>query len=235
MKSVETQFPAGEYDPEVTLVAPRFDAREEVTARPVVPLADEVVPRGRRALPFWLLFAAAFIGGVVSVLGFYFYQRQQPSLRQPEALVVQPQSTPAPALVIVEPTPAQIAIIETVEETEAADEASAETVVNNERREDAGAVEDSPAKETNQPAKREERNDERERQPSRRVQRNDERPARRDDASRRNEEREALARPARRRETTETRPRTAQPRPSPTPASRNASRIRDIFEGVPPF
>jgi hypothetical protein len=54
-------------DPEKTLVAPRFDAREVVTAQPVVPLADQPGGgRGRRqgALPLMLILVSALVGGL---------------------------------------------------------------------------------------------------------------------------------------------------------------------------
>ncbi len=62
-------------DPEATLVTPRFDAEETVTARPVVSLAESPAQSSRRGsvtVPFGMLLIAALLGGVVSVFGLYF-------------------------------------------------------------------------------------------------------------------------------------------------------------------
>ena len=86
-------------DPEKTLVAPRFDAREVVTAQPVVPLAD--APHARRerrqgTLPLVLILVSALVGGLVSVFAYRLYQQraQQPSAREQQ----QPANVEAPAL-----------------------------------------------------------------------------------------------------------------------------------------
>ena len=66
-------------DPEKTLVAPRFDAREALTAQPVVPLADApTVRRERRqgTLPLVLILVSALVGGLVSVLAYSLYQQR---------------------------------------------------------------------------------------------------------------------------------------------------------------
>lgn len=86
-------------DSEKTLVAPRFDAREVVTAQPVVPLADaRTVRRERRqgTLPLVLILVSALVGGLVSVFAYRLYQQraQQSSARAQQ----QPVTVEAPAL-----------------------------------------------------------------------------------------------------------------------------------------
>ncbi|HLL77741.1 MAG TPA: hypothetical protein VK421_20960 [Pyrinomonadaceae bacterium] len=130
-------------DPEKTLVAPRFDAREVVTAQPVVPLAD--APPARReqrqgTLPLLLILVSALVGGLVSVFAYRLYQQsvQQSAAReqrQPaavEAPALTPEisagaavvETPAPAPeVIEEPEPTPAAEIAEVRGAAAAEEA----------------------------------------------------------------------------------------------------------------
>jgi hypothetical protein len=87
-------------DPEKTLVAPRFDAREVVTAQPVVPLADSHAPRRARrqgTLPVLLILVSALVGGLVSVFAYRLYQQrvEQSSAREQQQ---QPATVEAPAL-----------------------------------------------------------------------------------------------------------------------------------------
>jgi len=94
-------------DPEKTLVAPRFDAREVVTAQPVVPLADPPAapPAARLAarrdarqggLPLLLILVSALVGGLVSVFAYRLYQQrvEQSSAREQPAAVESPAPTP---------------------------------------------------------------------------------------------------------------------------------------------
>jgi hypothetical protein len=86
-------------DPEKTLLAPRFDAREALTAQPVVPLADSPPARRERrqgTLPLVLILVSALVGGLVSVFAYRLYQQrtQQSSAREQQ----QPAFVEAPAL-----------------------------------------------------------------------------------------------------------------------------------------
>jgi hypothetical protein len=103
-------------DPEKTLVAPRFGAREVVTAQPVVPLTDAPLGRRQGTLPILLILISALVGGLVSVFAYRLYQqRVQQSAAAVEAPALTPEiparassaetpdSTPE---VIEEPTPA---------------------------------------------------------------------------------------------------------------------------------
>lgn len=141
-------------DPEKTLVAPRFDAREVVTAQPVVPLAESPPPRRERrqgTLPVVLILVSALVGGLVSVFAYRLYQQraqQSSASRQQPAAVEAPPVTPeihvreaaaATPEVIVEPTPEA----EEVAELNAPEEAA----VREEAREDRAGRELEPARE----------------------------------------------------------------------------------------
>jgi len=99
-------------DPEKTLVAPRFDAREVVTAQPVVPLADERAARraprqGRQGtLPILLILVSALVGGLVSVFAYRLYQQR---VEQSSAREQQHANVEAPALTPEIPERAQAA------------------------------------------------------------------------------------------------------------------------------
>ena len=86
-------------DPEKTLIAPRFDARETVAAQPVVPLADSPVARVARrqgTLPILLILVSALVGGLVSVFAYRLYQQRLPQSSAREQQ--RPANVEAPAL-----------------------------------------------------------------------------------------------------------------------------------------
>ena len=99
LRAVAPDTEKADADPEKTLVAPRFDAREALTAQPVVPLADAPpVRRERRqgTLPLMLILVSALVGGLVSVFAYRLYQqRVQSSAREQQQ---QPVTVDAPAL-----------------------------------------------------------------------------------------------------------------------------------------
>lgn len=77
MEETQEFYPAAD-ESETTLVTPRFDEDETITARPVVPLAGNPY-RSRRAWMLPLILASALVGGLISALGLYFYQHHQRS------------------------------------------------------------------------------------------------------------------------------------------------------------
>lgn len=123
-------------DPEKTLVAPRFDARESMTAQPVVPLADApAVRREQRrqgTLPLVLILVSALVGGLVSVFAYRLYQQraQQSSAREQQ----QPAAVEAPALTpeifagATAPAEGPAATPEVIEETQPAPDAEVAVV-----------------------------------------------------------------------------------------------------------
>ena len=93
-------------DPEKTLLAPRFDAREALTAQPVVPLAAaRPAQRERRqgTLPLVLILVSALVGGLVSVFAYSLYQRRvQQSAARAQQL---PSVSASPVSPVLAPTP----------------------------------------------------------------------------------------------------------------------------------
>lgn len=231
-------------DPEKTLVAPRFDAREIVTAQPVVPLADApAVRRERRqgTLPLLLILVSALVGGLVSVFAYRLYQQraQQSSVREQQ--VAEPQVSPSPSPqvsagasavetqvatpeVVEEPLPAPAAEVAEVRETVMPEETA-------EREEASDDREDRDIEAARERATREE-------QPARRG------PAARRPSARRVEEITTPTEDLRvRRErydgqeaTDYERPRRARAnrRAERREGGRNIDRVRAIFEGPPP-
>ena len=134
-------------DPEKTLAAPRFDAREALTAQPVVPLSDARPARRESrqgALPLVLILVSALVGGLVSVFAYRLYQQraQQPSARAEElpsvsAPPVSPILAPSPEIAAAETRPAP----EVIEETRPAPGEEVAEV------REAGGREDAPARE----------------------------------------------------------------------------------------
>jgi hypothetical protein len=139
-------------DPEKTLVAPRFDAREALTAQPVVPLADAPPARRERrqgSLPLLLILVSALVGGLVSVFAYRLYQQraqqssaragqQQPAYVEAPALTpeisarAKPAETPAATPeVIEEPTP--VTEVAEVRETDAPEETTAREEARDDR------------------------------------------------------------------------------------------------------
>ncbi|MGH9942019.1 MAG: hypothetical protein ACRD9R_06635 [Pyrinomonadaceae bacterium] len=263
MENAEPRHPSAQADAEeATLITPRFDADETVSARPVVPLVDgsSASPTAllrRRRFSFGLLFLAALIGGVVSVLGYSLYQQQRQQTPKVSGTAAQPNTTAddrnetAPAVV-----PAatlaerEVAIIETVDESESGKSEAAERAVPKKAgpaSKERGGREVTPKSaprvgDAKENARRAEESDD-----DRRARLSEEREARRSEIR---EERRA-ARARRRAENADddgpfTRPRQAsRERESSAPDAprrrRNRrdgdgspSRIRDIFEGPPP-
>lgn len=246
-------------DPEKTLVAPRFDAREALTAQPVVPLSDAPpVRRERRqgTLPLVLILVSALVGGLVSVFAYRLYQQraQQSSAREQQQ---QPASVEAPALtpeisagaaaaaetpaatpeVIEETQPAPDAEIAEVRETDVPEEAPEEAAPRVETREVKAARDPGPAGER---AGREEdsaaRNNAARRPTARRVEEiktptEDLRVRRERDDGNEATDYETPRRAARaeRRAT-----RRAERRAARRVGERNIDRVRAIFEGSPP-
>ena len=238
-------------DPDKTLVAPRFDAREAMTAQPVVPLDESHAVRPARrqgTLPLLLILVSALVGGLVSVFAYRLYQQrgQQPSAReqqqQPgagEAAAAPAPTTEIPAgadaaeapaptpELIEEPQPTPVEEVAEVREAPAPEEASARVEVreNGAGRDLEGARERAAreeAREEDRPAAR---------QPAAR------RPAARrveeittptEDLPARRERREARANEA------PARPRANPNRRAERRAERNIDRVRAIFEGSPP-
>jgi hypothetical protein len=232
-------------DPEKTLVAPRFDAREVVTAQPVVPLHDsppELRARRQGTLPLLLILVSALVGGLVSVFAYRLYQQraQQPSAREQQqqpAVVEAPALTPEiPAAAAAVETPAPTP--EVIEETRPTPEAEIaevrEAAAPEERAEREEAREDRAGRELGEArerATREERPTERgttaRRPTARRVEEittptEDLRVRRGRYDGREASDYEVPARPR------------ANRRPARRAAERNIDRVRAIFEGRPP-
>ncbi len=247
MESTQEFFDEGEA--EATLVSPRFDVQELQTARAVVPLTQPQAARGgasRRPRSLGLILMSALLGGAVSVFAFRLYQqRHQADAAAPATAAAPTRTQPAP--------------------TVAKPAAPVETAANDVRNATAQPTLSAPSavgEKRNQPAVAQPNKDELEREKTvavatdaRRtakteVVRSNERPAaavtstererpkarmievipaapRQAEADARRDDNGGLSaeeRRARRRERRE-------PRTQP----RNVDRIRDIFEGSPPF
>ena len=224
MESTQQFFEGGEA--EATLVTPRFDVQELQTARPVVPLTQRQSAHGASHRPrsLGLLLMSALLGGAVSVFAFRLYQQRHyaDTTAAPAAITAPAQTQPA-ATVAKTAAPVETAANDVshavaaqsgkdeLERGNAADArrtAKAETVKSNER----PAVAAAPTERERPKARLIEVIPAAPRQAEADAQRND-------DGGLSPEERRA-----RRRERREQR---TQPR--------NVDRIRDIFEGAPPF